>query len=146
MFTVLSKSRDSSLFLICGLVVGLVVLLTFSLVPAISFSKPALIPVTGASEAQSDYFLRHPGISLSTENVNTLNSDFYQRHPAWMVNAQNAVAPMIGSLELSDYAQRHPELSVSAGIVIDTADYFLRHLELRPSAPSTDLSDYFLRH
>jgi hypothetical protein len=51
-----------------------------------------------------------------------------------------------GVSEYADYFQRHPELSVPAGMAIDTTDYFVRHPELLTSRESNDLSDYFLRH
>jgi hypothetical protein len=146
MFTVLSNiRRSSSLYWIATVAVAVVVLLTFAVLPAMSAAKPALVPVMRNSEITSDYFLRHPELGISAAPAINTNSDFYQRHPEWTSNVENIVSAT-GSSELSDYFQRHLELGVPAGMAIDTADYFLRHPELRPAAPSRDLSDYFLRH
>lgn len=145
MFTVLSNTRNSSLYLIAALAVAVVILLTFAVAPVISTSRPVTIPVTVNSEASSDYFLRHPEFRISAAPAVYLSSDFYQRHQDW-VSSVEKIVPVNGSTELSDYFQRHLELSAPAGIAADTADYFLRHSEVRPSAPSMDLSDYFLRH
>lgn len=145
MFTVLSNTRNSNLYLIAAVAVAAIVLTSFAVAPAISASKPAGVPVASNSEASSDYFLRHPELSISAVPAAVMNSDFYQRHPEWTSNGENMV-PVTGNTDLSDYFLRHSELSAPTGSTIDTADYFLRHPELRPSAPSTDLSDYFLRH
>lgn len=119
MFTVIPSTRNSNLYLIAALAVLAVTLLTFALVPAISASRPAVIPVTGISESRSDYYQRHLEL-LVAAGAASLNGDFYLRHP-----------------ELS--------ISIETGIVVDTADYILRHPELN-AASSADSSDYFLRH
>jgi hypothetical protein len=124
MFTVLSNSRNSNLYLIIALATMVVVFLAFAVVPSIAVPKPALIPVTGASEY----------------------ADYYQRHPEWTINIQSSGMTTTSSFEGSDYFERHPVPSMPAVITLDTADYFTRHPELRPAVPSTDLSDYFQRH
>src|SRR5919198_4581263 len=73
-------------------------------------------------------------------------NDFYQRHPDW-TSANIHLAPVIpvtSGLDRSDYALRHPELSLPA---VDTSDYFLRHPGMTVSIDATiDTSDYFLRY
>jgi len=111
MFTVLSNTRNSNLYLIAALAILMVVLLTFAFAPAISVPEPVLVPVTGISETASDYYQRHPELRASAANVADLTGDFSLRHPEWASSAQNAVVPVTGSSEASDYFQRHDELS-----------------------------------
>lgn len=59
---------------------------------------------------------------------------------------RSVMIPLTDANYFSDYFQRHPELSTSAGTAVDMTDYFVRHPELRTPIDSTDLSDYFLRH
>lgn len=64
MFTVLSNTRNFNLYLIAALAIVMAVLLTFAVVPAISTSEPVLVPVTGSSQAGSDYYERHPELRV----------------------------------------------------------------------------------
>ena len=76
-------------------------------------------------------------------------SDFYQRHPdwTWAMKDQNAVIPTTGDSAFPDYAQRHPELSVSPILGLGASDYFQRHPKLTvPSILGLGASDYFMRH
>jgi hypothetical protein len=143
MFTVLSNTRNSNLYLIAALAVMAIVLVTFSLAPKISTSQAATVPVTELSAAGSDYYQRHLDLRAPAAG---LNGDFALRHPEWMTVAHIVAIPVTGGAESLDYFQRHPELLMPAVITADTADYFTRHPELRPSVPSTNLSDYFQRH
>lgn len=149
MFTVLSNTRNSGLYLIAALAVMIIVLLTFVIAPAISASRPASAPVMIVSESGSDYYQRHPELRVSTAPVSSLMSDFFQRHPDWISSIQIAAVPVTGVSGVSDYFQRHPEWAdtiQTAAIPmtgsVDMTDFFARHPELRTS----DLSDYFLRH
>jgi len=143
MFTVLSNTRNSNLYLIAALAIIMVVLLTFAIVPALSTAKPILVPVTGSSEATSDYYQRHPELSGSAVDT---TADFYLRHAEWVSNVQSVVVPVTGSTEASDYFLRHSGLSAPVAIIVDMTDYLVRHPELRAPAESNETSDYFLRH
>ncbi len=55
MFTVLSNTRNSNLYLISALAILVVILLTFAIAPSITASAPSIIPVTGAQNAYLDY-------------------------------------------------------------------------------------------
>ena len=48
MFTVLSNTRNSNMYIVLALAITLVVLLTFAVAPSIAAPKPALSPVTGS--------------------------------------------------------------------------------------------------
>jgi hypothetical protein len=130
MFTVLSNTRNSSLYLIAALVAIVVVFLTFAVIPAISAPEPAAVPMTDLSAAGSDYYERHPELRVSGAAVVDLGGDFYLRHPEWINTVQNTGIPVTVALEASDYFQRHPELGAPVQS-IDLSDYFLRHAELR---------------
>jgi hypothetical protein len=145
MFTVLSNTRNSNLYLIAALATVIVVLLTFAIAPAISAPNPVLVPVTGSSETMSDYFQRHPELNQLAVVSADRAGDFSLRHPEWTLSVQNAAIPMGGTFEASDYFQRHPELSLPAASSADLSDYSARHPELRIPA-MIDLSDYFQRH
>ena len=124
MFTVLSDTRNSNLFLLGALAIVIIALSTLPIIPTISEPQPAFAPAPRLSEA---------------------GSDFYQRHPDWTWTVRNANA--VGSLAPSDYFQRHPELTVPSVIGLGAPDYFQRHPELTiPSIPGLDASDYFQRH
>lgn len=140
MFTVLSNTRKTNLYLIVALAIALVVILGLAVVPSIAAPKAAVIPVTGIAESP-DYYQRHPELSVPAEIPAAEMSDYFQRH-----NTQSIEIPVTGLSASPDYFQRHPELNAPAGvgIAVDMSDYFLRH----PALPTedTDLSDYFLRH
>lgn len=51
MFTVLSNTRNSNLYIITALAITLVVFLTLAVVPSIAAPEPAVIPVTGSQNA-----------------------------------------------------------------------------------------------
>jgi hypothetical protein len=147
MFTVLTNTRSSSVYLIGALAATMVIILTLAVVPTISAPERVMIPAgSSASEANSDYFQRHPESNASVATGTDTAGDFYLRHPVWAINPQVAAVPVTGISPASDYFQRHPELSPPAVTLVETADYFLRHPELRPTGQQTDLSDYFLRH
>ena len=97
MFTVLSTTRKSNLYLIVALAIALVVILAFIAVPSTAAPKVTVIPMTGAS-GFPDYFQRHPELSL----------------------------PAAIKVDQSDYFTRHPEARTPAGLK-DLSDYFLRH-------------------
>ena len=145
MFTVLSTTRKTNLYLIIALAIMLVMLLTFAVAPSIAAPKPALIPVTGISESP-DYYQRHPELRLLAGVAVDVNGDFALRHPEWVRREQNVEIPVTGISESLDYFQRHLDQSLPTAITIDNSDYFARHPESRTPAQSKDLSDYFLRH
>ena len=126
MFTVLSNTRNSNLYLIAALVVMVVGLITFAVIPTISAPKPADIPATNISAVRSDYYERHPELRVPGAAVTDLAGEFYLRHPEWISSFQNAGIPVTGALEASDYFQRHPELRTPIE-KDDLSDYFLRH-------------------
>lgn len=126
MFTVLSKTRNSNLYLIAALMVMAVVLFTFAVIPSISAPGPAAVTATDLSGARSDYHERHPELKMPGVIVIDATGDFFLRHPEWAGTIQTVAIPVTGSAELSDY--------------------FERHSELRTPAESTDVSDYFQRH
>ena len=55
MFTVLSNTRNSNLYIIIALAITLVVFLTLVVVPSIAAPKPAVIPVTGSQNAYAEF-------------------------------------------------------------------------------------------
>jgi hypothetical protein len=135
------------------LVLGVFSLLSVTMAVSRPFTNTSASNVAGAN----DFYQRHPNWSRNLEGSDyyerhsrpnsataDLAGDFALRHPGWTVNVQNAVVPVTGIFEASDYFQRHPELSLSIESA-DLTDFFVRHPELH--APATmDLSDYFLRH
>ena len=119
MFTVLSNTRNSSLYLIAALAIA-VVLLTLVAAPSISVPQTSRVPVTGLAEAGSDYYQRHPELRLASPGLADSTADFYLRHRDW------TIAPVTLNAGASDYFQRHPELR-TPGTTIDLSDYFQRH-------------------
>ena len=55
MFTVLSNTRSSNMYVITALAIALVVLLTLAVVPSIAAPQPAIIPVTGSQNAYAEF-------------------------------------------------------------------------------------------
>ena len=55
MFTVLSNTRNSNLYIISALAIMVLVLLTFAVAPSISVPEPAIIPVTGSENAYAEF-------------------------------------------------------------------------------------------
>ncbi len=121
MFTVLSNTRSSNLFLIGALAIVVITLLILAVVPAISVPQPAAAPAARLSEAGSDYYERHPDVRVSTALGTDNTGDFYLRHPEWASNVETAAISLAGKYEGSDYFQRHPELS-AAGVATPLAE------------------------
>ena len=96
MFTVLSNTRNSNLYLAAALAMAIVVLLTFAVAPAILAPQPVAAPMARLSEAGSDYYLRHPELRISAALATYIAGDFYVRHPEWASNVQNAAIPVTG--------------------------------------------------
>jgi hypothetical protein len=116
MFTVLSKTRTSNLFLIGALAIAVVTLLTFAVVPGLSAPRSVPAPISRLSEAGSDYYERHPELSAPVE----MTGDWYQKYPGeWASRGAGVAIPVTGSSAASDYFQRHPELSSSANVPLD---------------------------
>jgi hypothetical protein len=120
MFTVLSNTRNSNLYIAAALAMAIAVLLVLFAVPAISAPRASLVPVTSLSQAGSDYYQRHSELRPASPSPASVTADFYLRHRDW------TLAPVTLNAVASDYFQRHPELRTPAG--------------------STDLSDFFQRH
>src|SRR5215212_989687 len=147
MFTVLSNTRNSNLFLIGALAIVVIVLLTIAIAPAISAPQPAFAPVPRLSEAGSDFHERHPDWTWAINNQDAIIPltgdlafpDYYQRHPELSV-------PAVLGLTASDYFQRHPELTAPAEASVDMTDYYFRQAALQSSLTNIDLTDYFFRH
>jgi hypothetical protein len=55
MFTVLTNTRNSKLYIIVALATALVVLLTFAVAPSIAAPKPVIIPETGSQNAYIEF-------------------------------------------------------------------------------------------
>jgi hypothetical protein len=138
MFTVLSNTRNSNLFLIGALAIVIIALLTIAIVPAISAPQPAFAPAPRLSEAGSDFYQRHPDWTWTVSTINAVGnsalSDYFQRHPELTV-------PSILGLRASDYFQRHPELTAPADASVDMTDYFFRHSELSAAGVTTSLPE-----
>ena len=66
MFTVLSNTRNSNLFLIAALAIVVITVSILAVLPAISPPQPALATAPRLSEAGSDYYQRHPELRVST--------------------------------------------------------------------------------
>jgi hypothetical protein len=55
MFTVLSNTRNSNLYLIAALAIIIVALLTLAITPSISLHSAVAIPITGAQDSHLDF-------------------------------------------------------------------------------------------
>ena len=141
MFTVLSNTRNSNLYLIAALAMVIVVLLSFAVVPAISAPRSVSVPVAVNSEASSDYYLRHPELGISVAPASEINADFFLRHRELIGSVEVVAIPVTGSAEASDYFQRHQDLNVAAASAIDmNGDFYLRHPAGVNTVESIDLS------
>jgi hypothetical protein len=84
------------------------------------------VPAASIVDLSGDFALRHPEWTLSVSNVSIPltgifeTSDYFQRHPELSLPVPSASAA-----DLSDYFVRHPELRTPA--TIDLSDYFQRH-------------------
>ena len=116
------------------LVLGVFSLLLVTMAVSRPFSNNTISNIEGANDFYqrhrnwtrnlegSDYVERHPNRSAASID---LSGDFALRHPGWTLSIPNAVIPVTGSFEASDYFLRHPELRTPA--TIDLSDYFQRH-------------------
>jgi hypothetical protein len=65
--------------------------------------------------------------------------------PTISIHDNTAVA-VPASVTYPDYAQRHPELSVSMFAPVDTTDYYFRQVNITTRTDTDDQTDYFFRH
>lgn len=77
MFTVLSNTRKSDLFLV-GAIVLLAALLTVSLVPSLIVQRPPLIPVTGVQNANDLFRQEERALYVATVDSLLGSSTFYE--------------------------------------------------------------------
>ena len=103
MFTVLSNTRHSNLYLIAALAAATIILLTLAIVPVISAPQSVLVPVTGSSETTSDYFQRHPELKMPALADVDPAGDYFERHPEL-----NAGMPLVESQESTGLACESP--------------------------------------
>lgn len=64
------------------------------------------------------------------------------------ITVQESVAlPITANQSFPDYAQRHPELTLPMpAALIDTSDYYFRHINLNTRLDTDDQTDYIFRH
>jgi hypothetical protein len=55
MFTVLSNTRNATMYLILAVMIAAMILLTITVAPSLVMPKPALIPVTAGDDAYMEY-------------------------------------------------------------------------------------------
>ena len=55
MFTVLSNTRNSHLYVILALAITLIVIFTFAVAPSIAAPRPAIMPATGSQNAYVEF-------------------------------------------------------------------------------------------
>jgi len=68
-------------------------------------------------------------------------SDFAERHANWNAEVASVGIPVTGAIDLSDYYLRLESMKSA-----DASDYILRHPELRIVNNTADMSDYYIRH
>jgi hypothetical protein len=106
MFTVLSNTRSSNLILIGALAIVLITLLTLAVVPAISVPESVPVPAVRFSEAGSDYYQRHPQLSISAALGADAASDYHLRHPG--LSGADVITPLVASPETPGMACESP--------------------------------------
>lgn len=89
MFTVLSNTRNSNLYLIGALAILVVVLLTFAVAPSITVSAPASIPVTGAQNINLDFRRGEWTAGASAEQA-YMDQRYGEQHQGLAIDAQAA--------------------------------------------------------
>jgi hypothetical protein len=89
MFTVLSNTRNSNLYLIAALAIMVVVLLTVAIAPSISLHSPAVIQVTGAQNIDLA-FRRGEWTTGASANQAYLDQRYGEQHLGLAIDAQAA--------------------------------------------------------
>ncbi len=89
MFTVLSNTRNSNLYLISALAILVVILLTFAIAPSITASAPSIIPVTGAQNINLE-FRRGEWTAGASANQAYLDQRYGEQHQGLAIDAQAA--------------------------------------------------------
>jgi hypothetical protein len=91
MFTVLSNTRNSNLYLVAALAVMVVVLLTFAVAPSIRVGNSAGIPVTGAESQNINLeFRRGEWMTGASAFQAYLDQRFGEQHQGKVISAQAA--------------------------------------------------------
>src|SRR6266508_4459109 len=89
MFTVLSNTRNSNLYLISAVAIMIVVLLTLAVVPSIAVRGPAIIPVTGVQSSNLE-FRRGEWTAGASAYQAYLDQRYGEQHQGHAINAQDA--------------------------------------------------------
>jgi hypothetical protein len=76
MFTVLTSTRNSKLYIIVALTTALIGFLTFAVVPSIVAPEPASIPITGSEVAYAQYLKGEKLIYIEVDLSLPLRPDF----------------------------------------------------------------------
>jgi hypothetical protein len=87
MFTVLSNTRNSNMYIVLALAITLVVLLTFAVAPSIAVPKPALIPVTGNQNAYVEFLRGEKAMYASPVGLSEALSTYHIGEKAVFANA-----------------------------------------------------------
>ena len=87
MFTVLSNTRNSNLYIITALGIALVVFLTLAVVPSIAAPKPALIPVTRNQDAYVDFLRGEKAMYANPVGLSQALSAYHAGEKAFFANA-----------------------------------------------------------
>jgi len=87
MFTVLSNTRNSNMYLIIALAITLVVLLTFAVAPSITAPRPAFIPVTGSQNAFVEFLSGEKAMYANPVRLSESLSAYHEGEKAVYANA-----------------------------------------------------------
>jgi cell division protein FtsW (lipid II flippase) len=91
MFTVLSNTRNSNLYLIAALAIMVVVLLTLAIAPSISLRGPAVIPVTEAQNTDLALAFRRGEWTTGASAYQAyLDQRYGEQHQGHAIDAQAA--------------------------------------------------------
>ena|SRR5215216_5517045 len=90
MFTVLSNTRNSNMYIVLALAITLVVLLSFAVAPSIAAPKPALIPVTGNQNAYVEFLRGEKAMYASPIGLSESLSAYHAGEKAVFANAADS--------------------------------------------------------
>jgi hypothetical protein len=139
MFTVLSNTRNSHLYVIVVLAITLILISTFAFVPSIVAPKPAVIPVTDSQNAYVEFLRSEKAMYVNPVGLH----DALTAHHL----GQRAIYTESIALDNALSAWRFGEKTLSAGTDLNWlpgSDFsYLREKNLPPSSYRSPLDECF---
>jgi hypothetical protein len=130
MFTVLSNTRNSNLYIILALAISLVVILVLGVAPSVAAPKPVVIPLTGSQNAYIEFLRSEKTMYANPIGLRDALTAYHLGEKALYAEST--------ALDIALYAWRFGEKTLSASTALNWLPRpGLSHLREKNVAPPT---------